>query len=88
MQFAKSVYNLGDYHDNFAALRMAKLDISQALKGEAPHLIDEWQELPWVWDAVKYESDKARDYGRYILTGSSVPVRKVIDDIKGAGAED
>ncbi len=88
MQFAKSVYNLGDYHDNFAALRMAKLDISQALKGETPHLIDEWQELPWIWDAVRYEADSAREYGRYILTGSSVPVRKNIDDINGADSED
>ena len=50
-----------------------------ALKGDRPHLIDEWQELPFLWDIVRNSVDESRDKGQYILTGSSIPRRdKVI----------
>ena len=32
-----------------------------ALKGDRPHLIDEWQELPFLWDIVRNSVDESRD---------------------------
>ena len=38
--------------------------------------MDEWQEVPAIWDAVRASVDKNGSYGQYILTGSSTPVNK------------
>lgn len=46
---------------------------SQLLKGEKPRLIDEWQEAPALWDAVRFDVDQTGEWGQYILTGSSTP---------------
>lgn len=50
-------------------------DLRKALTGSAPHLIDEWQEVPELHDAVRAEVDRNPAKGRFILTGSSVPYR-------------
>jgi len=55
--------------------RMAKLRPSALLDGEVPHLIDEWQLAPALWNAVRYEVDQRDDFGQFILTGSSVPAK-------------
>ena len=73
---AKSAFMLADPEDNFANRELAKMDVSKALVGEAPHLIDEWQEVASIWDAVRYSVDQSTESGRYILTGSSVPPKK------------
>ena len=67
---------LGDPSDSFANKRLVSLDVMAALKGEEPHLIDEWQEVPSIWDAVRAEVDKDSKRGRFILTGSSTPDKK------------
>lgn len=46
------------------------------LSGDAPHLVDEWQEVPGIWDAVRFAVDESREGGRFLLTGSSTPQRK------------
>ena len=73
---SRSQFMLADSSDNFANRELAKMDIRRALDGEAPHLIDEWQELPAIWDAVRNEADKCAERGRWILTGSSTPPKK------------
>jgi hypothetical protein len=51
-------------------------DPSLALAGERPHLIDEWQDVPAVWDAVRDDVDATPGTrGSYILTGSSTPAK-------------
>ena len=50
---------------------------SLLLKGETPRLIDEWQMSPVLWDAVRFEVDKRRVPGQFILTGSAVPADNV-----------
>lgn len=75
---SKSSIMLGDPTDTFANRRLVELDIMAALRGEEPHLIDEWQEVPSLWDAVRAEVDKDSRRGRFILTGSSTPERKGI----------
>jgi len=52
---------------------LAELDLSSALSGEAPHAIDEWQELPAIWDMVRHSVDQTTRKGRFLLTGSVTP---------------
>ncbi len=42
-----------------------------ALDGKKPRLIDEWQEVPAIWDAVRGKVDETIEKGQYILTGSA-----------------
>lgn len=44
----------------------------QILHGATPHLIDEWQLAPRIWDEVRNEIDRRSLFGQFILTGSSV----------------
>jgi len=37
-------------------------------------LLDEWQKLPQVWDAVRRRVDAGAPPGRFLLTGSATPV--------------
>jgi len=37
--------------------------------------IDEWQEVPGIWDAVRFDIDQNPGYGKYLLTGSVSPPR-------------
>jgi len=39
---------------------------------------DEWQEVPPLWDAVRYQVDQSHEKGRFILTGSATPNHKGI----------
>ena len=53
--------------------QMARINPSNLLEGEVPHLIDEWQIATNIWNAVRYEVDRRGEFGQFILTGSSVP---------------
>ena len=45
---------------------------SLLLKGEQPRLIDEWQDAPMIWDAVRTAVDNTGGKpGQFILTGSN-----------------
>ncbi len=69
---------LGDPAGNFQNKRLAELSPDLILQGDNPRLIDEWQEVPALWDAVRYEVDQRGKKGQFILTGSSTPVQKGI----------
>ncbi len=73
---SKSAFMLADPTDNFANRELARMDVTKALEGTSPHLIDEWQEIPAIWDAVRYEVDQTTETGRFLLTGSSTPTSK------------
>lgn len=45
------------------------------LQGDKPRLIDEWQDVPVIWDAVRYDVDNSGLKGQYILTGSASPIK-------------
>ncbi len=51
---------------------------SALLEGETPRLIDEWQQEPILWDAVRFAVDGRGKPGQFILTGSSCPDEKSI----------
>ena len=55
------------------AERRAMLDPRLVLDGETPRLLDEWQRVPRVWDAVRRAVDDRRIPGQFILTGSATP---------------
>lgn len=75
---AASEIKIGDPAGNFQNRRLAEMNPSLVLEGEKPHLIDEWQEVPALWDAVRAKSDENNQKGKFILTGSSTPKRKGI----------
>lgn len=68
---ANSEFSLVDPADSFMNLRLATDDPAIALEGEYPRLIDEWQDVPKIWDAVRYTVDKDGGKGEFILCGSS-----------------
>jgi len=72
-QLAKSVLYMADPVRRDRYLMQASVDITELLKGEQPRLIDEWQDAPKFWDAIRYDVDHSKGLGHYILTGSSVP---------------
>ena len=58
--------------DNDAVRRAVEIDAGLALTGARPHVIDEWQNVPKIWDAVRRAVDESGNRrGQYILTGSS-----------------
>lgn len=58
-------------------LDLARADPSLMTLGERPHVIDEWQLAPRIWDAVRRGVDRSRGIrGGWILTGSSTPLAR------------
>ena len=50
---------------------LAKVNPKYIFNEERPQLIDEWQLVPTIWDAVRHECDKDHNKGKFILTGST-----------------
>ena len=69
---------IGDPGNSFQNRALAEMAPALVLEGETPRLIDEWQEVPSLWDAVRYAVDQRGEKGQFILTGSSTPKRKGI----------
>ena len=73
-QIAKSAAFLGDSIKGAAERLLAETRPDRFLKGSYPRLVDEWQEVPTLWDSVRSAVDEG-GRGMFILTGSSVPPR-------------
>lgn len=73
-QQAQSVLYMQSPESRAQNIRMAELGPQLLLEGDTPRLIDEWQDAPSLWDAIRYEVDRRDEFGQFILTGSSVPV--------------
>ena len=72
-QLAKSILYLADPKKRSIYLQMAESDIDELMKGAKPRLIDEWQDAPQFWDAIRFFVDHEDECGQYILTGSATP---------------
>lgn len=72
-----------DAKENFKQL--LDIDMDAALAGRAPMLIDEWQTVPKLWDAVRYTVDVRRKPGQFILTGSAVPGKAADEEREHSG---
>ncbi len=79
--FAKSIYRI----NTKSIVENTKINPKLALKGEIPHMIDEWQKVPDTWNYVKEDLDIEYVFGKYILTGSSTPADKTEIQHSGAG---
>lgn len=71
MAASKVLLSKPDTRDQF--INLLEVDSDTALAGNTPMLIDEWQTVPKLWDAVRYTVDHRHKMGQFILTGSAVP---------------
>ena len=73
---SSSEFLVGSPDNNFQNRMLAEMSPALVLDGDTPRLIDEWQEVPPLWDAVRYTVDQRGKMGQFILTGSATPKRK------------
>ena len=71
----------GDYHNK----RLAEMSPFLVLQGDNPRLIDKWQDVQSLWDAVRIETDKRGEKGLFVLTGSAGPRKDKKPLHSGAG---
>jgi hypothetical protein len=67
--FARSEARL----DSEALMLLAATDPGTVLDGTTPRLLDEWQNVPYLWNRVRRECDDRARPGQFILTGSASP---------------
>lgn len=66
--FAKSKHSFATQ----SKIDLYSTNVKMALKGENPILIDEWQNIPLIYDEIRVEVDRnGGRFGQYILTGSN-----------------
>ena len=70
-QVAKSIIKMQDTDMRAEYLATARSKPSLLLRGEPPVLIDEWQDAPILWDAIRTQVDERGLPGQFILTGSN-----------------
>lgn len=73
---SNSAVFLQDPDQGESLIELANTKPSLLLRGAEPRLIDEWQEAPKLWDAVRFALDRDYAPGRFILTGSATPGKK------------
>ena len=73
-QIAKSIIYMNDPARREQYHMMAQANPQRLLAGEYPRLIDEWQTAPELWDSIRFDVDHSDEEGKYILTGSAVPL--------------
>ena len=76
IRHSQSQLFLGDPSGGFQNRRLAQINPDLVLTGDYPHLVDEWQEVPSIWDAVRFKVDSLARKGLFILTGSATPNHK------------
>ena len=68
-QRAATIYEL----DRGGVRELVSADLDRVLSSPPPVLLDEWQRLPAIWDAVRRAVDADPSAGRFLLTGSASP---------------
>lgn len=80
-QYAKSIYSL----DTKKKIELVQSNPESILIGDNPRLIDEWQNVPDIWNYARSEVDTRNEkFGQFIFTGSSTPAD--MEDIYHSGA--
>lgn len=83
LQASKSVLDLANPNTLAESKAMAQINPTILLEGDVPRLIDEWQEIPQLWDAGRNLIDRRQEVGQLIFTGSAVPADR--SEIKHTG---
>ena len=79
---AQSVTKLDIPAEREAAL----VDPTLALIGDPPHLVDEWQEVPEIWDASRrFVDETGNEKGLLLLTGSAALKKEERSKIRHSG---
>lgn len=73
-QKAHSIIYLDEPGKKQQYINIAALDPQKLLAGKYPRLLDEWQIVPELWDAVRFSVDHGDQDGMFIMTGSAVPL--------------
>lgn len=84
-QLAASKVMLAKENIRASFANLIEIDPDLALKGATPMLIDEWQTVSNVWDAVRYTVDHRGEFAQFILTGSAVPDKEAEKEIMHSG---
>ena len=80
-RFASSLYAL-DTKEKIQLVQSSPLSI---LQGSRPRLIDEWQNVPDLWNCARTQIDSSEEkFGLFIFTGSSTPADR--NEIYHSGA--
>ena len=69
------------YMDDDDIREIAKIDVKSIFNKDVekkPQLIDEWNLVPSIWDAVRRECDKTTKKGNFIITGSTTLPSKIM----------
>lgn len=82
-RYSRSELDLSDPQTLKEASVMVMLEGKELLKGETPRLIDEWQDIPVLWDLIRHTVDHRSNFGQFILTGSAVPPN--MDEVHHSG---
>ena len=69
LQQAGSAYYLTERNTQ----ELARINPENLFSGNPPILLDEWQRVPELWDAVRSDVDRVQEKGRFLLTGSTTP---------------
>jgi predicted AAA+ superfamily ATPase len=59
--------------DDPALQAIARADGMHLLRGPKPILLDEWQRVPAIWDAIRRAVDQDGEPNQFLLTGSASP---------------
>ncbi|MGM9970872.1 MAG: ATP-binding protein [Anaeroplasmataceae bacterium] len=79
--FANSAYSL----NTKKKIELVQAQPEEILKGDTPRLIDEWQNVPDLWNCARAEVDTRNNkFGQFIFTGSSTPAD--MDEIYHTGS--
>ncbi len=66
---------------------LAEVSPKYIFNKDKPQLIDEWQLVPNIWDAVRHECDSDNKTGKFILTGSTTLNNEESKNVFHSGAE-
>ncbi|WP_414595595.1 ATP-binding protein [Candidatus Methanoprimaticola sp. MG2] len=74
LHHSRSMFSVDDPSNSYQNRKLAMMDPDLVLSGEIPRTIDEWQEVPSLWDAVRSNVDRRNpEKGLFIMTGSATP---------------
>jgi predicted AAA+ superfamily ATPase len=71
LQVSKTHVFLQNPADKIRFDELMAIDPRILLNGEYPILLDEWQDYPQLWDAVRFDIDQKQIKGGFLLTGSA-----------------
>ena len=84
-EFAKSLLSITNKNQIESLNLLLENGSFDFLDGTPPMLVDEWQLVPGIWDAVRTVVDDRGERGQFILTGSWMPPKNSEPLHSGAG---